>query len=314
MKHKCVIDIGSNTIKLFIAELDDNDRINPVIVKRRMTGLGKYKNNSSELDEKAKETVIKNLVKYLKLSEKYKISPDNILITATAACRNASDGYDFIQNIQHNYNLKHIKVLTGQEEAKYTYLGVIESIKCNKSYNYSVLDIGGGSFQVSGGTETDYKFGISIQKGCNPTTELFKLNKRVDLKTIKETINYFKELSLDSIPSNYQPQKIIGVGGTLKIMQIMLDDINSSKTLNIEEINNLTEWLASRTIKQRYNWFKEKYEDKKFRKNAGLTIKRAEVILAGCCITIGLLNKLNAKEIIISNTDAKDYIIKLSNL
>ena len=314
MINKCVIDIGSNTIKIFIAKLDSNNEVYPVVIKRRMTRLSKNVGKDGYLDDHSKDLVIKYLEEYLKMCNKHNLAEENILITATAACRNAVDGTKFIKNLKTKYNLKNIKILSGKEEAKYTFFGVLDNIKENNNEKYCVIDIGGGSFQIAGGTKDKFNFGTSIQKGCSQATELFELNKPVTKDVLLNAIEYFSQLEIDGLPFKYKPAKIIGVGGTLKIMQIMLKDKDDPSPLTIEELISTGDWLASQTITERFEWFKNKFADKKARIDAGLTINRAEVILAGVCITIGILKKLQAEEIYMSNTDAKNYIIKLSRL
>ena len=314
MKHKCVIDIGSNTIKLFIAKItDDNNIIIPIETKRRMARLGKNISKTNKLAEDSKELAITFIEEYLNISNSYNISPENILITATAACRNASDGQKFINHIKNKFKLINIKILSGHEEAKYNFFGVLEDIIIEKDLLYCVLDVGGGSFQLSIGNRDKFITGISIQNGCNSATEQFGLNQKVSLYRLKEAIEFFKNIEIKGLTTNINSAKLVGIGGTLKIMQLMLNNEYDYTPLTINDLIVTAEHLASKTVKERYEWFQSKYNDENFRIDAGLTINRAEVFLAGLCILIGILEKLSTKEVLLSKTDAKDYIIKLNS-
>ena len=312
---KSVIDIGSNTIKLFIGEIDNNNKVKPLVIKRRMTRLGKNISKNGTLSKEAKELVLKHLEEYLKIIKIYDISKNNILVTATAACRNSSDGKEFIAYIKEQFKLPNIKILSGKEEAQYTFLGVLESIP-SSNYNdiYIVLDVGGGSFQLSYGNKTKYLGGISIQKGCNSVTEEFKLNQKVSGEELNKAISFFKQLNLEGIPRNSSGLKLIGTGGTVKIIQLMIREQDDFTPIKLKELYNIAEFLANKNTNGRFNWFKNKYQDETFRIDTGLTINRAEVLLAGICILIGIMENLLADRIFLSSTDAKDYIIRLSKI
>lgn len=313
MVNKCVIDIGSNTIKLFIAEVRDNKEIIPIELKRRMTQLGKNINKTGKLPEDSKKLVIEYLNEYLEITKRHQIKTKNILLTGTAACRNASDGQKFINQLKNMFNLPHAKILSGTEEAQYTFLGVLESIKSLDNEYFCVFDVGGGSFQLSIGTKNNFLQGTSIQKGCNSTTEEFELSQKIDQNKLFTVIEYFKNYNIEDLKDLSTPIKVVGVGGTLKIIQLMLKNIDDFTPIKIDSLLSTTEWLATKSVEERFKWFEKKYPDETFRIDTGLTRNRAEVFLAGLCIVIGILQKLSAQEVILSNTDAKDYIIRLDH-
>lgn len=310
MTTKCIIDIGSNTIKLFIAELKSNGEIIPLETKRRMALLGKGIHKTKKLPTDSKQLAIKYIEEYLDICTKYNVEPSNILITATAACRNASDGTEFIKYLKDKFNLLNIKILTEEEEIKYTFLGVLESIQTNCNALYYILDVGGGSFQLSLGTETDFINGISIQIGCNNATEEFALNQIVSNDQLYKAINYFKNIEIKDFEIPDKPTKLIGTGGTIKIVQLMTRNVDNFNPIKLDELFSIANFLASKNIEERLNWFKTKYPDETFRIDSGLTEDRAKVLLAGVCIIIGIAEKLQATEVILSKTDAKNYVIK----
>lgn len=311
MPNKCVIDIGSNTIKLFIAEVSEDRSIKPILIKRRMASLGKDVNKTGRLSEEGKLIALEYIEEYLKICKDNNVNINNIFVTGTAACRNAFDGREFFNEIETRFQLKNNKILSGIEEANFTFLGVLESINTINDNKYSVIDVGGGSFQISIGSSNKFLSGTSIQKGGNSVTEEFELDKIVDENYIKKVINYFNKLNIYGIEIPQEPIKVIGVGGTIKIMQLMISDEEEKSLITIEELYDTAVKLASVDVEKRYEWFKAKFPDETIRIDKGLTINRASVFVAGLCITIGLLEKLSAKEVSISKTDAKDYIIKL---
>jgi exopolyphosphatase/guanosine-5'-triphosphate,3'-diphosphate pyrophosphatase len=313
MVKRSVIDIGSNTVKLFIAEIKENQEIEPLEIKRRMSRLGKGIHKTGYLDPESKELAIQHIEEYLKTCESYNIDHQNIMVTATAACRNATDGKDFINQLKEKYKLPHTKILSGREESEYTFLGTLEGITNDNNNYYYVLDIGGGSFQLSAGKKNHFVDGKSFQTGCNRVSEEFGLNRKISEYKLNRAIQYFAKFDLEDFSPETTPEYLAGAGGTLKIMHLMTRSKDDMSPIKFEELEYTAIKLASYSIEERFNWFKEKYPDEIFRKDAGLTESRAEVILAGIVIAMGILEKLNLKEILLSNTDAKNYIIKLSS-
>lgn len=311
MVKKCVIDIGSNTIKLFIGEINE-DVVNVIELKRRMAQLGKGLSCNKLLNAEAKLLTLIHIEEYTELCNIHDIKNENIIVSATAACRNSLDGQQFIKDITKKFNFQHVKILTGEEEAKYSFLGTISSIKENDETVYSVIDVGGGSFQLSFGTKHEYYYGISVQIGANKVAEEFNLKQKVSDDKINNVIGYFKNLDIEGLKQDILPVKILGIGGTIKIIQLMTKDINDYSPIKVNNMIDTATMLADKSIEERYLWFVDKYPDDKFRNDAGLTINRAEVILAGLCIVIGVVKKFNFDEIMLSKTDAKDYLIRLS--
>lgn len=315
MVTKSVIDIGSNTVKLFIAELEEGtNTLSELACKRRMALLAKKLHKTGMLSEKSMEKALEHIEDYIKMSEVLGVERNNIFVTATAACRNASNGKEFIQDIKEKYHLENIKILSGEEEARFTYLGVMESVEAAEDEPLCVIDIGGGSFQLSTGTKNNFDKGVSVPKGGNIITEMFGLKEPSSKEVIEEAITYIRMTELKGLELPTVNAKLIGAGGTIKIMQLMLRESNDYSDLTVEELRNTAYKLRDMSIEERNSWFIEKYPNKKFRHNAGLTLERAEVIVAGLCIIIGLAEKLQAEKIAISTTDAKNYIIKLDTL
>jgi len=314
MTIKCLIEIGSNAIKLFIAEIFNNGTVEPIEITRRMTLLAKGLKETGKLSIESKNQTLMYLEEYIEKCKKYKIDTSNILINATAACRNASDGQEFINTIKKQFNLQNVRILSGEDESKYTFLGTLKSIETDNESMFYVIDIGGGSFQLSIGTKDNFMYGKSIPIGCNNIAEQFSLKQITTENNINSAVNYVENYYIEGIDLPKYTLKAFGAGGTIKIIQLMLRSRSDYTSIKYNELINMAHYLAKLNIEERLDWFKQKYNDTKFCLDAGLTIERAEIFLAGVCILIGLFKKLSLKEIFLSKTDAKDYLMSLPNL
>lgn len=308
--NKCIIDIGSNTVKLFIANIENN-KVTPLCVKRRMTLLAKGLTNSGNLSLESRNMVIDNFEEYLNTCIDFGIDSKDILVTGTAAMRNAKNAQEFAQDLEQRFNLQKIQILSGQDEAEFSFLGAVMSAKGSDEGNYYVIDVGGGSLQVASGNKKAYHKGISIQKGCNYATEKFELDSKIAADKLFEVVNYYKSLDIDALSNNSDDFSALGIGGSVKIVQLMTKPNAADATLTLEELFQLAQLLSGMSLMDRYEWFCSIYPDDIYRKDSGLTQSRAKVILAGVCILIGVLENLKLKDITVSTTDAKDYLIRV---
>lgn len=310
MTNKCIIDIGSNTIKLFIANVVNNEVIT-LCSKRRVTLLAQGLAETGKLSLESRNLVEYNLKEYLQICSEYNVEPSNILVTATAAMRNSINGSEFAEEIKQKFNLRQIKILSGPEEAETSFLGAVISAKENSNSFFYVVDVGGGSIQVSSGTANKYHNGLSIQQGCNYAAEKFCLKSAIDETKLNEVISFYKNINVDNIIENTKPARVLCIGGSIKIVQLMIKPESSDAAITLKELKSTAKILSSISVKERYEWFCEKYPDEIYRKDAGLTYGRAEVILAGVCILTGILENLNLDEFIVCRTDAKDFLIRV---
>lgn len=296
------IDIGTNSCRLLIAEM--NQEINKIqfCIDRQLevVKLGEGVNKSKKLKKEAIDRTIKTLNKYNGIIKNFKIDKENILCFTTSATRDAKNKDEFIKKAKNEANIE-IKCISGEEEALYSFEGVISDIDEDfKNDNYIVIDIGGGSTEFIFGNKKD---GVikskSIDIGCVRITEEFfsenysdkniiYANKKIE-NTFKEYKDFFEDIK------NNKDFILIGVAGTItsqisvrdRIKEYSPDKINGS-ILSIEDIfKNI-----------------ELFSDEKLRTNIiGLDKKREDVILAGTLILLEIFNILEEKAMLISEND-----------
>lgn len=296
------IDIGTNSCRLLIAEMnEERNKMNFCIDRQlEVVKLGEGVNKNKKLKKDAIDRAITTLKKYKSTIENFKITEENILCFATSATRDAENKDEFIERVKKDANIN-IKCISGEEEASYSFEGVISDIDEEfKNDNYVVVDIGGGSTEFIFGNK---KYGIikskSIDIGCVRITEEFFSENYSNENIIyanKKIENTFKEHKafFDTI-KNTKDFILIGVAGTIttqisvrdKMKEYSAEKINGS-ILSIEDIfNNI-----------------ELFSDEKLRTNiVGLDKKREDVILAGTLILLEIFNIFEEKAMLISEND-----------
>jgi exopolyphosphatase / guanosine-5'-triphosphate,3'-diphosphate pyrophosphatase len=157
-----VVDIGTNSTRLLIAELDPDSGIPLELVRRsEVTRLGDGVDASGELSQQAMERVFARLADYRALMDDHNCSAN--LAVLTSAVRDASNGTVFAAQVREQFGLD-ARVLSGGEEAELTFLGAMSG-RPPASEPTVVIDIGGGSTEFVVGVGSSAGFHVSVPAG-----------------------------------------------------------------------------------------------------------------------------------------------------
>jgi exopolyphosphatase/guanosine-5'-triphosphate,3'-diphosphate pyrophosphatase len=163
-----VIDIGTNTVLLLLAEITDEGRIHPLLCEQRIPRLGKGVDATRKLQRESIDRVVRVLREYLEI-----LSPSHLVSTilcGTSALRDASNRADFTGRVQSELGLS-VEILSGEDEALLTYRGALSGLPGVRSA--VVLDIGGGSTEISAGDAFHVRQKWSLDIGSVRLTERF---------------------------------------------------------------------------------------------------------------------------------------------
>jgi exopolyphosphatase/guanosine-5'-triphosphate,3'-diphosphate pyrophosphatase len=157
-----VVDVGSNTSRLFLAEVQNGRVTQEILRLSRVTRLGAGVDASGRLSEAALEREHTVLAEYTTL-----LSPmrcERRVAVMTSAVRDATNGPAFAQTVAERYDLE-AHVLGGDEEARLTYRGATDGTGPADTTRILVSDIGGGSTELVLGRGTRADFAVSTQAG-----------------------------------------------------------------------------------------------------------------------------------------------------
>ncbi len=153
-----VIDVGSNSVRLVFYRLEGR-AIWSVYNEKVLAGLGRDLAATGRLSPDGAATAIDALSRFRVLIEAAK--PDEVFTVATAAVRDASDGRAFCQRVEDRTGLS-LRVLTGEEEARYSALGVLAGLPHATGL---VGDLGGASLELTRLEDGEPGQGVSLPLG-----------------------------------------------------------------------------------------------------------------------------------------------------
>lgn len=154
-----VIDVGSNSTRLLIADVDGG-RVSEIERQSRVTRLGRGVDLSGQLSAEAIEAACAAIADYVAICREAGVSTIDSI--ATSAVRDASNGDAFAAELRERFALS-TRVLDGEEEARLTYVGA--TCEQPPAQPTLVVDIGGGSTELIVGSGREIGFHASLQAG-----------------------------------------------------------------------------------------------------------------------------------------------------
>ena len=289
------IDLGSNSTRLLIAEVNDQG-LNVLTRMHIVTKMSEKIEQTGEISTEAFKRVNSALRNFKKLLTENDVG--DVFVVGTAALRDAKNSDEIIQNIRKKYDFE-VEVLSGHEEGITTSIGVLHFMQ--NTENFLIIDIGGRS------TEFIYEFenkiiSKSLNLGVVTLSEKYFSNLPIGQELIDEAkLKIETELSQLDIKDK---KNVIGVSGTaLSLASIFIDQQN----FNEEELHEIKIDIDNiQAINKRILKMTEAEIITKFR---GIDPKRASTITSGIFLLEIILSNYSNSAIIISKNDILEGLI-----
>jgi exopolyphosphatase/guanosine-5'-triphosphate,3'-diphosphate pyrophosphatase len=163
-----VVDIGTNSTRLLVADVDGGRLEREVDRRTRVTRLGDGVDRTGRLGDEAMARVLIACGEYRDAADA--AGAERVVAVLTSAVRDAANGEDFQEELLRRFGF-HAETIPGEREARLTYLGATSWRAQDKPL--LVLDIGGGSTELVIGTGDDVEFHVSTQIGSVRFTERY---------------------------------------------------------------------------------------------------------------------------------------------
>lgn len=292
-----VIDLGTNSVLLSVAEIDKKGRVKTVLESKQTPRLGEGLEKTGKISLAACQRTIRVLQEFKTKCERLKT--DKIVIVATQVLREAKNSKIVKKSIYQKTGLP-LGILPKEKEAFYAYWGTVSDFKAN-CQNICFIDIGGGSTEIVLGTKETILFWKSLPIGSLRLTEKFLKNKNGVLSLAK-----FLKRKFLFLQKSFRNKKLILVGSggtitTLLALKLGLKKYNPCKIhhaqLKLGAIRNIFEKLKAMRPEQR-------------RKFMQVDPERYQIILAGAQILISFMESLGFELILVSDKSLRWGIIQ----
>lgn len=301
------IDIGTNSIHMVIVKINAQLATFTIIAREKDTvRLGDRHPDTGNLTTEAMKRSFSSLKRCQDLARSLKA--DHILATATSASREAPNGKDFLEKIESQLGIT-VNLISGQEEARRIYLGVLSGMEFN-GQPHIIIDIGGGSTELILADSKDARHLSSTKVGAVRLSQDFVTTDPISKQEFAILQAYIKgmlERPTDELKSSLQPGEkpiLVGTSGTIETLAV----IQAIATLGSEpsplqgyelKLKELQDWL---------NRFRKMDYEERFN-ISGMCDKRAEIIVAGTTILVQTMTMLHCDSLIICERALREGMI-----
>ncbi len=301
------IDVGTNSIHMVVVRIQPALPTFTIIASEKDTvRLGERCHQTGELTESAMQRAIEALKRCQEISQS--LGSEQIMAVATSAVREAPNGHEFLRRVESELGLW-INLISGVEEARRIYLGVLSGVEFNNT-PHVVIDIGGGSTELILGDGHDPRSLSSTKIGAVRLTNEYVTTDPISSKEFEALQAYIRgmlERPIDELRTHLKPGEIprlIGTSGTIETLAML----HAREQLGLVP-----------TPLQGYSFTRIDLEEMthRFRRMTtaersqipGMNDRRAEIILAGSLILQEAMTLLNLETVTICQRSLREGMI-----
>jgi exopolyphosphatase / guanosine-5'-triphosphate,3'-diphosphate pyrophosphatase len=302
MKLKSSIDIGTNSVLLLVCEVR-NGVIHVLQEKQAVPRLGKGVDVEKTLHPESCERVLNVLTDFRNILNTIESGlAESAVVTATSAVRDAVNR-DYFINLVKSETGWNIRLLSGAEEARITYKGGLSVLENRDTNRNMIIDIGGGSTEISYGQGYRLIQANSLDMGSVRFTERFFRNDPPSSDEIQYVRSEIRKL-LFHLKKPQENFDVIGVAGTVTSLAAIHQNLTEYDT-NLLNGSMLFRETLNKLIydfsKMEYSAIENKYPE--------FMTGRGEVILAGALILDEFLEWCGKDRLIVSTGGIRHGIL-----
>jgi len=286
------IDVGSNSIRLVVAEYDPQLGLTIVDEVKDQPRLATGLAATGNLDEFAMARALQTLHRMKEVARRRGVK--RLSAVATSAVREARNGPAFVARVKKELGIP-LRVIDGNAEAALSWRSVAHHFPLAGTRTL-VADIGGGSLELIGAVNGLVEASVSLPFGAVRLTEQFSPEERGAMRAVRALRKAVRKRLKKALPWRaWTGATLIGSGGTFTNLARMAvirrghsaPDAVHGEEVTAAEVEQLLEWLSTRSAEQR-------------RAIPGLNPQRADIILAGLGVTAELLSLADARSVKVS--------------
>ena len=296
------IDVGSNTIRLTVAEVQDDGTYRILDEEREMVRLGEKLDRTGRLSDDAVERALSAIGKMKAIADGFEVT--EIRAIATSAVREAANGRAFCREAMRRHKVR-IEVISGDEEAQLAFRSAARHFNLD-GRSTAVVDIGGGSVEIvlAAGTVVDQIHSLPL--GAVRVTERFVRSDPLRNKHWKQMRKGIDRGIAGAIRRpTHQAEIMVGSGGTFTALAHMAKWQREGRHGSVQgyqltpaELIHLLDRLREAPLEAR-------------RQIPGLSADRADIIIAGVTVISRLVKRLGTQQILVNERGIRDGLLLL---
>lgn len=298
------IDVGTNTVRLIIAEAYSDGNYRILDDEKETSRLGRGLASTGALAPDAIDAAATTIAHMRRIAEGYGAS--RIRVVATAAVREASNRAEFLSLVRQRAGLP-VEIISAEQEARLAFLSASRAFDL-RSLPTAVVDVGGGSTEVVLSAQGVIEEIATIPMGAVRLTEQFGGAEACAGERFQEMREHIRRTLRDSLERpSHELQMLIGSGGTFEaIAKIAMCEERGVTSISAgargydlkrEDVKRIVKRLRRMSAEQR-------------RAVPGLSSQRADIIVAGGAIVLEALRRLKVDRLRVNDGGIRDGLIR----
>lgn len=301
-RHKlAAVDVGTNTLRLLIADVDSTGQVTSLHTERDMVRLGQGLAASGSLCDEAMDRAIVTMRRFAEAIGSH--APEQVVAMATSAVREADNGQLLIDRFREEVGVD-VAIINGEEEARLTSIGA-GAVLTGDLGNLMITDIGGGSTELIQLVEGQIRARVSVPLGVVTATERCLTAdppSARELYDLDDHIRDHMQVVRRALPSPGRARLVATAGTPTTLaaidqeMQCYDPDKINNYVLTLDRVEELYGWLSGISIAERS-------------RITGIEPGREELILSGCAILLRVMHDYQFASVTVSDWGLREGMI-----
>lgn len=304
-KNFAAIDIGTNSIHLIVVKVLEHGNFEIIDREKEVIRLGEgFSGDIKKITGDAMNRAVAALKRFKEIADSHQAVTRAV---ATSAVRESANKSEFIERVNNETGIN-IEVISGQEEARLIYLGVLRAVPIFNERTL-VLDIGGGSTEFILGVKGRIEFSRSLKLGAVRLTHKFFPKYKISKSAVKACKEWVEGeiYHITNYVEKYGFNVCVGSSGTIQAAgSLIAANLRSDKVPG--NILNNFDFTFEELTKIKDEVLSKKTESDR-KKIKGMDSKRADIFPAGIIILHTVCKQLNVKQLTISEYALREGIV-----
>ena len=295
------IDLGTNSIHMIVVQIRPDLSFEVIDREKEMVRLGAGGLDGRALTPEAMHAALQVLSKFRRLAESHRV--DEVIAVATSAVREAENGGAFLETVRRQTGIRP-RVISGTEEARLIHSAAVYGVGATRDVAV-VVDIGGGSVEVTRGSGPAIEIGHSFKLGVIRLSERFVRSDPLEPRDERKLVRHIRAeigQALDQI-ARAGFDRVVGTSGTiLSLGAVALADhrgappVLRNRRVSAKQLHRLRKDLVRMTLDQRLGV-------------PGLEPRRADLAVSGVILLDEVLRRLGADEMTLCDLSLREGLI-----
>jgi exopolyphosphatase/guanosine-5'-triphosphate,3'-diphosphate pyrophosphatase len=304
MTRVAAVDMGTNSTRLLVADIDGRGRdakLVPIERRTQITRLGQGVDRDRRLHPEAVERTLAVLREYRAVIDE--LGVERVRATATSASRDASNRDELFDPTERVLGVRP-ELLAGEAEARLEFLGATAGL--TEPGPYLVVDVGGGSTELIVGTDEPEGL-CSIDIGCVRLTEQYLHSDPPTAEELSQAVSVVRDQLADvsrALPAAGRAPTLVGTAGTVWTLAAIELGVDATRSDLIDHFRltraaaeDVFRTLATEPVEQR-------------RHNPGLEPGRVDVIVGGAIVVVSVMRHWGYDSLLVSEADILDGLAR----